>query len=300
VIERALRPAANWLRGHPKLAGWALRLLPDLPKTITIPQIGRFRIRLRRNRSFWLRDPLCHEGFPLAALRALVRPGDVVYDIGANIGLYTRLCVSCFRAGAVVAFEPMSDNLEQLRENIILGGIGERVTVLPYALSDADDTQELQVDDVSSASAVLAVVSENRASEGRMRYRLPPKSESVICRRLDSLLADATIRPPDVMKIDIEGAEDLFLAGATECLARNSPRLVVELHGADKAKRVFSRLAGHGYHCAGNVGPHLAASGYCRIDESVMEKVTEYFDLHFLIAAKDPADLPASIDGFRM
>ena len=54
------------------------------------PAIGLFRIRARRNRSFWLRDPLAQERFPLAALRALVRPGDVVYDVGANIGLYTR------------------------------------------------------------------------------------------------------------------------------------------------------------------------------------------------------------------
>ena len=66
------------------------------------------RIRLRRNRSFWLRDIYSLEWYPVAALQALVRPGDMVWDIGANIGLYSRLLANKFDAGNVVAFEPMS------------------------------------------------------------------------------------------------------------------------------------------------------------------------------------------------
>jgi FkbM family methyltransferase len=299
MIKGTARSVANWLRGHPKLAGWALKVLPDIPVTITIPLIGRFRIRARRNRSFWLRDPLTHEGFPLAALRAFTRPGDVVYDIGANIGLYTRFCISAFQAGRVMAFEPMTDNCSQLRQNIEIGGIGDRVTVLPYALSDVDDIQDLQVDDVSSASAALAVVTNKQASHGRRHYGFAPKTERVTCHRLDSVLADDALPGPDVIKVDIEGAEDLFLVGAAECLTRFSPRLVVELHGADKARRVFDLLTGYGYSCAGNVAPTLAASSYCRLDAATMERVSEYFDVHFLIASKFEADLPRTIEFYH-
>ena len=295
----AARTIANWLRTHPWTARWALRLLPDVPVTITIPAIGRFRIRTRRNRSFWLRDPLAHEAIPLAALRVLVQPGDTVYDVGANIGLYTRVFVACFKAGRVVAFEPMTDNLAQLRENTAMGGVREKVTVLPYALADADGTQDLQVDDISSASAALTVVTGNRAAEGREHYRFPPKSEPVTCRRLDLVIAEEHLPPPDVIKVDIEGAEDLCLAGATDCLIHNSPRILVELHGADKARAVFDRLTAHGYHCAGNVGPHLAPSGYCRLDAALMERVTDHYDVHFLLASKNPADLPEKLEPFR-
>jgi FkbM family methyltransferase len=277
---------------------WALKLVPDITFTIRIPEIGPFLIRARRNRSFWLRDPLLHERFPLAALRALIRPRDVVYDVGANIGLYTRFCVACFQAGRVVAFEPMTQNREQLQRNVTLGEICDKVTIRPEALSDTDETQSLQVDDISSASAVLAAVTGDRAAQGREHYGLPPKSEHVVCRRLDSLLAEGDLAPPDVIKVDIEGAEDMFLAGAVECLARISPRLMVELHGADKARAVCRRLLDAGYHCAGKVDPHLAASGYCRIDDSILERVSGFFDVHFLIAAKEPADLPATVDEF--
>ena len=299
MITRAVRSTAQWLRRYPRLAGWALTLLPDLPMTIRIPGIGPFRVRTRRNRSYWLRDPLTHERFPLAALRALVRPGAVVYDVGANIGLYTRFSVTAFGARHVVAFEPMRDNLDQLRRNIVLGDLRDKVTVLPYALSDVDGVQDLQVDDVSSASAVLAVVTGNEAAQGRRQYGLPPKSEPVTCRRLDTVLATEKLPPPDVIKVDIEGAEDLFFAGATECLARSSPRLVVELHGADKARQVFDRLSGCGYVCNGSISTHLAPTGYGRLDADLMQKVRDVYDVHFLIAAKDPSDLPEKLDPFE-
>jgi FkbM family methyltransferase len=298
MIMRAARAAASWLRGYPRLAGWTIKLLPDIPFTIQIRGIGPFRIRSRRNRSFWLRDPLTHEGFPLAALQAFIKPGDVVYDVGANIGLYTRFCLTRFQAGQVVAFEPMTDNRTQLRQNIDLGNLGNKVTILPYALSDVDATQDLQVDDVSSASAALAVVTGDNAAEGRRHYGFSPRTESVTCRRLDSVIAAEHLPPPDVIKVDIEGAEDLFFAGAADCLTTSSPRIVVELHGADKARRVYGLLTSYGYHCAGRVAPNLAVSGFCRLDSTVMEKVSGYFDVHFLIAVKNPADLPQAIVDF--
>lgn len=300
MVSRTTRSLANWLRGHPRLAGWALKLLPDVPMTVTIPPIGRFRIRARRNRSFWLRDPLTLERFPLAALKTLIRPGDVVYDVGANIGLYTRFCLTAFGAGRVVAFEPMTDNRKQLEQNVDLGGLRDKVKVLPFALSDADGVQDLQVDDLSSASAVLSVVTGNEAAQGRRQYGFAAKSESVTCRRLDSVLAAGDLPRPDVIKVDIEGAEDLFLAGAADCLARSSPRLVIELHGADKARAVVDRLTRAGYACAGQVAPTLAASGYARLDRALMERVTGTYDVHFLLASKDAADLPDTLDPERV
>ncbi len=299
VVMRAATSVANWLRGHPSLARWALKLLPDVPLTITIPEIGPLRIFTRRQRSYWLRHPLTHERFPLAALQALTKPGDVVYDVGANIGLYTRFCISSFHASRVVAFEPMRANRVQLRHNVELGRIGDRVTIFPYALTDVDAVQELQIDDVSSASAALGTVTGNRASEGRRHYGMPPKSEPVECRRLDSVIAADRPPLPDVIKCDIEGAEGLFLAGALQTLREHSPRLVVEVHGAEKAREVYRVLTTSGYACAGRVGPHLAPSGYCRLDASIIEGVRGPYDLHFLLASKSPEDLPNSITPFQ-
>jgi FkbM family methyltransferase len=290
----------SWLRLHPRAGGLALKALPDFPLTIVIPPIGPFRIRLRRNRSFWLRDPLTHETFPLAALQALMRPGYVVYDVGANIGLYTRFLANCFRAAKVVAFEPMRENLAQLRTNIDLGNIADRVTVVPYALADSDGQEELQEDDLSTATAALSSVTEGRAADGRRAYGLPPRSKWVTCRRLDSVVTELNLPVADVIKVDIEGAECLFLSGATDYLKNKSPKVVMELHGADKAKQAFTFLSRLGYCCAAKVSTKLDGLGYCKLNESLVARAEDKYDIHFLIASKAPQDLPDRLEPFRV
>lgn len=57
------------------------------------------------------------EAFPFSILEQLVRPGAVVYDCGANIGLYARYLVATLGASRVVSFEPDEDNLALLAEN---------------------------------------------------------------------------------------------------------------------------------------------------------------------------------------
>jgi FkbM family methyltransferase len=252
------------------------------------------RIRLRRNRSYWLRDPLTHERFPLSALRSFIQPGTVVYDVGANLGLYTRFC--CFFGAAhVVAFEPMTDNRKALVHNLTLGGIQQRVTVLPYALSDVDEEQDFQIDDLSSASAALNVVTGGGPALGRRSFGFGPKTERVHCRRLDSLLAEGKLPPPDVLKVDIEGAERLMLAGATGFLKNWSPRLLIELHGPDKAKEVIEFLCDLGYTCRGKVSTKLNDAGYGDVNKNSFGEITDLYDVQFLMAAKGVSDLPAEV-----
>src|SRR4051812_46356112 len=116
-----IQSIAYALRTRPLLGRWALRMIPDIPWVFTMEGIGPFRVRLRRNRSFWLRKPLESESFPFAMLRRFVRPGDVVYDCGANLGLYERFLVSALQAGRVVAFEPVEENRRFLAANLALG-----------------------------------------------------------------------------------------------------------------------------------------------------------------------------------
>lgn len=289
-----VRSLAYSLRTRPALGRWALRMIPDVPWTLRLEGIGPFRLRLRRNRSLWLREPLESEGFPFAMLRRFVRPGAVVYDCGANLGLYARYLTASLGAGRVVAFEPMPDNQTFLAANLALGGIADRVTVLPVALSDEDGMAEFQVDDMQTTSGTLSKVTGGGASEGRRNLELPPLTTRVPCRRLDTAVAEHGLPPPDVIKIDVEGAEGLLLRGAANLLRDHSPRLLVELHGAAVAREVVTLLDGLGYACAGKVASHLHASGYGRLDRSVLPRVEGLYDIHFLVASKDPADLPES------
>src|SRR3990167_3980650 len=102
---------ANWVRQRRKLARFALSCIPDITCTIHVEPIGALRTRLRMNRSFWLHDPLTHEGFMLGALQRMIHDEDVVYDVGANIGMYCRFMVSQFHARQVICFEPMTKKI---------------------------------------------------------------------------------------------------------------------------------------------------------------------------------------------
>ncbi len=290
---RVLRPLASRLRTRPVLGRLVLNLVPNLPVRLRVPSIGPFSIRLRQHRSYWLRDPLESERVPFSLLRTMVAPGDVVYDVGANIGLYTRL-FSTLGAREIVAFEPVAANRRLHRQNMVLGGV-EGARCLPWALSDRDEEAEFQVDDMQSTSGTLDRVSGGAAAEGRRNLRLPPKTERVACRSLDSLIGAGEIPPPDLMKLDVEGAEALVLRGGLKTLRQHRPRLVIEIHGAGVAREVATLLLDEGFACRGWMIPALAPSRYGAVTRDLLPRLQGLYDLRFLAAAMDPEQLPRAI-----
>ena len=285
----------EYVRGHRGLARVALQCLPDWHVHVDVPHAGRMRIRLRRNRSYWLREPLTHEWYPLAILQSFVRPGDTVWDVGANIGLYSRILVNWLGAGRVIAFEPMSENLPELLYNLASGRIADRVTVCNVALSDRDGEAAFQIDDMQSASGSLDAVLGGDASAGRASVGLPPKTERVICRSIDSLLDEGALPAPDVMKVDVEGAERLLLDGGRRFLSSGMPRLLIETHGVRPIRECLAVLFEHGYAIAGCVPDRWHPDRHQRLTPNVLESIADQYDVHFIAAAKDPRDLPSSI-----
>ena len=205
-IRRAIGSIATWLRRKPRLAAICLWIFPDLPWKIQIPPLGPFEIRLRRNRSMWLRDPLIHERYNMGAIRRFSDSKSVIYDAGANIGLYSRFFVQQCHAKAVVAFEPIAENRRLLRRNLTLGAVADSVTVVPMALSNKDGLQTIQIDDMSGAAASLDSVTKGQASQGRRDYGLQPKTIEIQGARLDTVVMSHHLPPPNVIKVDVEGA----------------------------------------------------------------------------------------------
>lgn len=296
VVSRILRPVANVVRKHPALARFTLACVPDWRTHIAIPQIGKVRIRLRRNRSLWLRPPLELELYPLATLRAFVRPTDIVWDVGANLGIYARWLVAHLNARHVCSFEPMAENLPELRHNLALGKVTDRVTVVPWALSNVDCEVNFQVDDVQSASGAVNSVYNGEACRARAALGLPPKIERVKSRTIDSILTAGELPPPDVLKIDVEGAERMLLDGGEAFFRRASPRLLIETHGLGVSKQCLEFLFDHGYTVAARVPAHWHADGHMKLDRSVLGRMVDQYDAHFIAAAKRPEDVPDKLD----
>jgi len=164
------------------------------------------------------------------ALRRVIAPGDVVYDLGANVGYYTLLAsVLVGDRGHVYSFEPLPTNVAVLKRHIAMNQI-HNCTVLEVAVASTDG--EARFD--PSARGDLAHFS----SQG---------SETVRTASLDSLLEHAALRPPRVMKIDIEGAEFDALRGAARTIETHRPTILLATHGADVHQRCVQFLRERDY-----------------------------------------------------
>lgn len=160
-----------------------------------------------------------------------LKAGDVFYDVGANAGFFSLLGSKCVGSeGRVFAFEPLPANIETLKNNLKLNGI-ENCTVVEAAVSDSIGT--------------VTFSPGRHSSMGHMSDR----GEDCIAIRTITLEKFAeTMPPPNFIKMDIEGAEGLALAGCRKLLGgANPPGLLIELHGEQVARNVRELLGAEGY-----------------------------------------------------
>lgn len=146
-----------------------------------------------------------------------VGPRDTVFDVGACVGLYA-LHAALLGARAV-AFEPDPAYRRRLVKNVRLNRLRRSVRIVPWAVSDRSGTVMLYSDGLVGRSPTLERVPGRRG--------IPVATDSV-----DRAVAAGALPRPDVIKLDIEGAEILALRGMRETLARpDGPRaLFIELH----------------------------------------------------------------------
>lgn len=168
----------------------------------------------------------------LRELTGRTEEDDVVYDVGANVGVYT--CAVASLGADVVAFEPNPAARKKLRHNLEANGF--EATVLPTAASDEDGTETFYV---SSYPEVSSLVRRNATvSGGSVVERTETRTRTV-----DSL--SGRLPEPDHIKIDVEGAGGAVLRGARETLATAGPTVYFEPHGDRRDERGL--LEGVGY-----------------------------------------------------
>ena len=155
-----------------------------------------------------------------ATVRSLLRPGATFVDAGANVGWFSLLAARLVGpSGRVLAVDPNPLNCDRARRGAKDNGF-ENVDVFAVALSDRTGVVALETD--GSNGRIVPV-------DGPPPQ--PVKANFVVAARtLDSLLNDAGVTHVDVVKLDVEGAEPLVLAGAAEMLARDRPVLVSEFY----------------------------------------------------------------------
>jgi FkbM family methyltransferase len=159
------------------------------------------------------------------ALAELIKPGQTVYDVGANIGFFTILCSRLVGPeGHVYAFEPIPQNLKTLHHNVALNRL-ENVTVVEQALSSSTGTAQMFVSPWSAFHSLNVEGATKQEDHG------PDEGEiTVRTVTLDEFVQGEGVRAPDLIKIDVEGAELIVVEGMAETLRSVQPLLLVELH----------------------------------------------------------------------
>lgn len=148
------------------------------------------------------------------ALEALLRPGQTVVDVGANVGCIAFLAAKLVGpSGLVVGVEPNPDNLQLLYAGIVHNGY-EQIQVLPFAASDG-----------RRIFSLTGGTSNTHVTAPKHFQDVGYYTQSV---RLDDVLGH--LPAIDFVKIDIEGHEPRAIAGFERLLRQHQPTLLTELN----------------------------------------------------------------------
>ena len=231
--------------------------IPRFVREVTTPPLRgvRFPVLSGVNRGRWWSLASAGSGYgtgrrsgaQMELLAALVRPGDIVWDVGAHHGFVT-LCASrsIGPTGSVHAFEPSAGNRETLRCHVRWNHL-PNVEVHPYALSDFDGESRFGGTGTSKM------------------FSLGGGSEVVQVRSAETLVAARICPAPSFVKIDVEGAEPATVAGVLGVLA-SSARLLIAIHGRESDERCTALLEAAGFHLVPSRGLEQCRRGPWRGD----------------------------------
>jgi FkbM family methyltransferase len=183
------------------------------------------------------------------ALLDHLRPGDVFYDIGANIGFFTLVGSRLVGPGGrVLAFEAEPEALVCLREHLVRNGCAN-AEVKNAAVCSASGTVEfLRCDpSISPDRGLGRVVTEESAGE-----RIPVPAVA-----LDDVIE--TRPAPDFVKCDAEGAEVEVFRGARRLLREKRPKILCEIHSQENGRLLGEMLGNLGYRLSRCSKTHLLA-----------------------------------------
>ena len=157
------------------------------------------------------------------ALDDHIKFGGTVYDIGANIGFFTIIAARLVgQSGHVYAFEPVSENVINIQRNVNLNRYAN-VTVFENAVSRSTGKGELLLTKHPGGHTL--------SSAGNPHNVV--RSITVDLVSIDDMISKKTIKPPEVVKIDVEGAEIGVLQGMKQTIKQYRPIIIYEIDDRD-------------------------------------------------------------------
>jgi FkbM family methyltransferase len=232
----------GWVRHIPIVAGVQRMLLRALVEgrefeflINTGPAKGlRFPVLLPDDKGVWTGS---YEIDFVTALVTAVKPGDVCFDVGGWRG-YCGGAMATHQAKRVYIFEPLPDNCQRIERLLCLNN-NLPIDLVKTAVGATDGTATFSMLDATSMGKLTDST-----------FQPDVKSEKTIevsVISLDSWRRRHGVVAPNVIKIDVEGAELMVLHGAAETLKETHPTLFIECHSRDLTQGVCHYLAPLGY-----------------------------------------------------
>lgn len=175
-----------------------------------------------------------------------VETGDVFYDIGANIGVYTVLAAQRVGAsGKVFAFEPHSATFARLLETISINSLSEIVTPCNFALHERQGFFPFCYSSPEAGSSQSQLIPQH----SHLRNRNPSDVvELKFSASLDSLIVAGGFAPADHVKIDVDGNELMILQGMRALLSCSRPPKSIQVEiNQDQRADILTFMQSHGY-----------------------------------------------------
>jgi FkbM family methyltransferase len=214
------------------LFGKIIRIpLKFIPSNIIIPIIfgklkGKKWIKGSGVNSYWIGF---YELQKQKKVIEIVKKNDICYDVGANVGFYTLLFSEIVQdGGLVIAFEPSPNNINYLKKCQKINNL-TNVKVIEAAVADMSGECFFDL----SLNSSVGRISDN----GKLKV----KSIS-----LDDFIANGA-NPPNIIKIDVEGAELKVLRGSTKLLQKYHPKIFLATHNSNINKDCIEFLQNKGY-----------------------------------------------------
>jgi len=202
-----------------------------------------------------LREFGAHQRGVLNMLLALVRPDDVIIDVGAHIGTLAIPLAQRLVDGHVLALEGHPATAAILAHNVAANGLDDRITVRNRLLGEVD------------GELLDPRLAEGNTGGTAFRRRLRAAGgEALTTARLDDVWDHEGLPPPTILKVDVEGAEMRVLRGAEAVLA-TSPILVLEVSedqlaaNGDRLEDLQTWLDDHGFRLLASAGERNHRSG---------------------------------------
>lgn len=155
------------------------------------------------------------------------KSGDVLVDVGANVGMYTVWAAKT-RGVRVFAFEPESQNFALLNRNILLNSLGDQVNAYCLAMSDVAGLSQLHLSQFMAGGSCHSLGEQVDFKHEPMK---PAYSQGCVSARLDDLVAGGVVPEPDHIKIDVDGFEPKVITGARRIIEGDKLRsLLIEVN----------------------------------------------------------------------